>query len=214
MTAKEFCKELNDSDFFEEAEENGISDDLCFKEVGAEIKDDRIVISWKTKYWDEDSVEEALDVLEGGLNLYADKYNLSEDTEVFVEISPYWGSVWDEEDGCYASRTIMLKRDKGEINMIYYAIYFTLKYKDGSNYSHVFLFEDETVRNKWTNHLKDLDDICGVDYFNELDTVLKGLKKDSEVEFIDPKIVSDGEYLRIDKYKFYDEGEGVEVWGE
>ena len=110
MTAKEFCKELNDSDFFEEAEENGISDDLRFKEVGAEIKDDRIVISWKTKYWDEDSVEEALDVLEGGLNLYADKYNLSEDTEVFVEISTYYGSEWDEEDDCYASRTIMLKK--------------------------------------------------------------------------------------------------------
>ena len=118
MTAKEFCEELNDSDFFEEAEEHGISDDLHFKEVGAEIKDDRIVISWKTKYWDEDSVEEALDVLEGGLNLYADKYSLSEDTEVFVEISSYYGSEWDEEDGCYASRTVMLKRDKGEIDMI------------------------------------------------------------------------------------------------
>ena len=98
--------------------------------------------------------------------------------------------------------------------MIYYAIYFTLKYKDGSSYLHVFLFEDETTRNRWVNHLKDLDDMYGVDYFNKLDTVLRGLKKDSEVEFIDPKIVSSGEYLMIDKYKFYDEGEGAEVWGE
>lgn len=98
--------------------------------------------------------------------------------------------------------------------MIYYAIYLTLKYKDGSSYLHVFLFDNESVRHKWINYIKDLDDMYGVDYFYELDAVLRGLKKDAEVEFTDPKIISDGEYLKIDKYKFYDEGEGAEVWGE
>lgn len=110
MKAKEFCELLNNSDFFEEAEENGISDNLHFKEAGAEFKDDRIVVSWTAKYWDEDYVEDALDILENGLNLYADNYSLSEDTEVFVEISSYYGSEWDEEDDCYASRIVVLTK--------------------------------------------------------------------------------------------------------
>ena len=98
--------------------------------------------------------------------------------------------------------------------MIYYAIYFTLKYKDCADFLHVFLFDAESVRNKWLNNSRDLDDLVGIEYFRELELVLKGLKKDAEVEFIDPKIISDGEYLKIDKYKFYDEGKGAEVWGE
>jgi hypothetical protein len=47
-----------------------------------------------------------------------------------------------------------------------------------------------------------------------LELTLRGLKKNAEVEFVNPKIVFDGEYLKIDKYKFYDEGKGAEVWAE
>lgn len=110
MTKQEFYDNLVKSDFFEDVDESCFSDELRLKTGEIKFEDDQLQIKWLTKYWDYDA-DEVIDCIEDTLIKYAEKlFVLTEELEVLIEVYPDDCSEWDEEeDECYASRTIILK---------------------------------------------------------------------------------------------------------
>lgn len=115
MTGEEFYNKLDAADILSNEEkcvnEDNFSEWLAFKDFYMKFENNRLEISWQTKYWDDDPDEQegVFREIEDTLKYWAKKFNFTEKLEVFLELKPAACSEYDEEeDDAYNSKIIYL----------------------------------------------------------------------------------------------------------